>query len=169
MKIKLQAPQFEVEFPDDFEIDYEKSDINTGRGNHIVLKKKENKPWRYDETAIIKGYRIDRDSSIHKDITPNGKDNHNIFATELQARSALAMAQISQIMANDPRFGGIVTDEEWDNDTEKYTVCRTFSNQIYLNTTLYYYNFLAFHTKEQRDLFLEENKDLVKDYLMISQ
>ena len=168
MKIKLQAPQFEVEFPDDFEIDYEKSDINTGRGNHIVLKKKENKPWRYDETAIIKGYRIDRDSSIHKDITPNGKDNHNIFATELQARSALAMAQISQIMANDPRFGGIVTDEEWNKGTEKQVIYRR-SNQIRVDIAFRYHNFLAFHTKEQRDLFLEENKDLVKDYLMISQ
>lgn len=168
MKIKLQAPQFEIEFPDDFEIDYEKSDINTCRGNHIVLKKKENKPWRYDETAIIKGYRIERDSSIHKDITPNGKDNHNIFATELQARSALAMAQISQIMVNDPRFGGIVTDEEWNKDTEKYIIYRG-SNRIFVNTTSYHYRFLAFHTKEQRDLFLEENKDLVKDYLMISQ
>lgn len=168
MKIKLQAPQFEVEFPDDFEIDYEKSDINIGGGNHIVLKKKENKPWRYDETAIIKGYRIDRDSSIRRDITPNGKDNRNIFATELQARSARAMAQISQIMANDPRFGGIVTDEEWNDSTEKYVIYRG-SNQIYVNTAIYYYSFLAFHTKEQRDLFLEENKDLVKDYLMISQ
>lgn len=29
------------------------------------------------------------------------------------------------------------------------------------------YTFLAFHTEEQRDLFLKENKDLVKDYLMI--
>ena len=29
------------------------------------------------------------------------------------------------------------------------------------------WNFLAFHTAEQRDLFLEENEDLVKDYLMI--
>ena len=25
------------------------------------------------------------------------------------------MAQISQIMANDSRFGGVVTDEEWKN------------------------------------------------------
>ena len=132
------------------------------------LKKKENKPWRYDETAIIKGYRIERDSSIHYDITPNGKDNHNIFATELQARSALAMAQISQIMVNDPRFGGIVTDEEWNKDTEKHVIYRS-SNQIRVDIAFRYYSFLAFHTKEQRDLFLEENEDLVKDYFMISQ
>ena len=28
--------------------------------------------------------------------------------------------------------------------------------------------FLAFHTPEQRDLFLTENEDLVKDYLMLN-
>lgn len=28
-------------------------------------------------------------------------------------------------------------------------------------------HFLSFHTQEQRDLFLKENEDLVKDYLMI--
>ena len=32
---------------------------------------------------------------------------------------------------------------------------------------MYSYKFLAFHTKEQAELFLQENEDLVKDYYMI--
>ena len=34
------------------------------------------------------------------------------------------------------------------------------------NSQIEYY-FLAFHTPKQRDLFLKENEDLVRDYLMI--
>ena len=77
------------------------------------------------------------------------------------------MAQISQIMANDERFGGVVTDEEW--ETSYVTKFVLFRNENRIDKGLYhqYYHFLAFHTAEQCDLFLEENEDLVKDYLMI--
>ena len=91
-----------------------------------------------------------------------------LFNTEKQAKSAVAMSQISQIMANDERFGGPVTDEEWQEDS-KFYIIRRMNNEIFRDWSMgrYFYFFLAFHTKEQRDLFLEENKDLVKDYLMI--
>lgn len=90
-----------------------------------------------------------------------------VFVSEKQAKSARAMAQISQIMANDERFGGPVTDEEWKNSkTTKHTIER-YEGRIISDSWANYYQFLAFHTKEQRDLFLEENMGLVKDYLMI--
>lgn len=77
------------------------------------------------------------------------------------------MARISQIMANDERFGGVVTDEEWDDrNMIKFAIERRkghFNFMSYQNV----YCLLAFHTSEQRDLFLKENEDLVKDYLMI--
>ena len=76
------------------------------------------------------------------------------------------MARISQIMANDERFGGVVTDEEWNRRGFKYTIGRnenTIEKVVYTTT----WQFLAFHTEKQRDLFLSENEDLVKDYLMI--
>lgn len=77
------------------------------------------------------------------------------------------MAQISQIIKNDERFGGPITDEEWMNEkTTKHTIER-YEGRIIYDSWANYYQFLAFHTKEQRDLFLEENMDLVKDYLMI--
>lgn len=96
----------------------------------------------------------------------NTKDNHDVFATEKQAKSALAMAQISQIMANDERFGGVVTDEEWNNDNWKYVIWRKHNN-VYYDVLIKSYTFLAFHTVQQRDLFFIENEDLVKQYLMI--
>lgn len=91
----------------------------------------------------------------------------NMFATEKQAKSALAMARISQLMANDKRYGGVMTDAEWMDETaEKFTIERYYNSIKYTLQEGYYY-FLAFHTPKQRELFISENEQLVKDYLMI--
>ena len=90
-----------------------------------------------------------------------------MFATKKQAKSALAMARISQIMANDvEHFGGVVTDKEWGNSDWKYVIYRS-NNKICTTAISYDYYFLAFHTAAQRALFLEKYRDLIKDYLMI--
>ena len=125
------------------------------------------KRWRDNEYKTISGYYTHVDSCItySKDHN-NTKENYNIFATEKQAKSALAMARISQIMANDKRFGGIVTDEEWGNNVPCYYVILKVRN-ILVITTSYRYEYLGFHTMEQANLFLEENEDLIKDYYMM--
>ena len=74
------------------------------------------------------------------------------------------MARISQIMANDNRFGGTITDEEWNYD-RKYVIIRR-GTKLGVETK-YCYEYLAFHTNEQAELFLSENEDLIKDYYMI--
>lgn len=78
------------------------------------------------------------------------------------------MAQISQTMANDERFGGVITDEEWEDTTINKFVINRAKNTINKAAFTSSYEFLAFHTQEQCDLFLEENEDLVKNYLMIN-
>ena len=125
------------------------------------------KRWVDNKNVDVDGYLIDNDSHIDHYSGPNTYINHNIFATEIQAKSALAMARISQIMANDLRFGGPITDEEWvTNNLKKFTIRRINGRAIF-NTDSFVYNFLAFHTSEQRQLFWEENEELIKDYLMI--
>ena len=123
--------------------------------------------WRDNENARKHGWFIDIESKIIAYDASNIDINRNLFADQKQAQSALAMAQISQILANDKRYGGVITDEEWENgDTQKYVIARefgTFNLQI-INSIWY---FLAFHTAAQRDLFLKENEDLVEQYLMI--
>lgn len=123
------------------------------------------KRWRDNEYKTISGYYIHSDSRItySKDHN-NTKENYNIFATEKQARASLAMARISQIISNDERFGGVVTDEEW-TDKSWYSIIRI--NNDLRTATSFCYELLAFHTKKQADLFLEENRDLVKDYYMM--
>lgn len=91
-------------------------------------------------------------------------DRKNIAASEKVAKSMLAMAMISQLM---PYYGGEITKKEWENeDVTKYVIIK---RGISIDVDSFYilYSFLAFHTKEQRDEFLECNKQLVKDYLMI--
>ena len=91
-------------------------------------------------------------------------DDRSVFIDEKHAKSALAMAMISQLI---PYYGGMVTDEEWDDDSINKYIIRRSREGIFkdLNTKLYF--FLAFHTEGQRDMFLECNEQLVKDYLMI--
>ena len=123
------------------------------------------KMWRDNKDKTISGYYIRTDSHItYSQDYSNTKENYNIFATEKQAKSALAMARISQIMANDERFGGAITDKEWNYD-KKYVILR---RGIKLGIeTRYGYEYLAFHTNEQAELFLKENEDLIKMYYMI--
>ena len=130
--------------------------------------KKIQKRWRDDKGAPVNGYDITSNGTIRKCLNVcNEQCGYGIFATEAQAKSALAMARISQIMANDPRFGGMVTDDEWkDNNMEKCAIQR-YNNGLGMDYSHSLYRFLTFHTIEQRELFLEENRDLVEDYLMI--
>ena len=148
--------------PEGYEIDRENSTFEC-----IKFKPIEKKRWRDNEEEFITGYYIEFDSEILPTIEENTSSNYNVFVTRKQAKSVLAMARISQIMANDERFGGVITDEEWcDCALLKYVITR---NLNYIDTPRYFncYYFLAFHTAEQRDLFLQENEDLVRDYLCL--
>lgn len=125
------------------------------------------KRWRDNEYKTISGYYTHTDSCIiYSEDHSNTKENYNLFATEKQVKSALAMARISQIMANDERFGGVVTDEEWGDNHWTYVIIRT-KNGLKITLKYYIYEYLAFHTKEQAELFLKENEDLVKNYYMM--
>ena len=148
--------------PEGFEIDRENSTFECIKFKPVV------KRWRDNKDELFEGYFINYDCKILQTAScSNTEFNINVFATEKQAKSALAMAQISQIMANDERFGGVVTDEEWKNPgMGKYCINR-FAGKLRCDLYDTTHHFLAFHTQEQRDLFLEENKDLIKNYLMI--
>lgn len=147
--------------PEGYEIDKENSTFDCIKFKPIVKK------FRDNDSIKINGWFIGLNGHIHSiyDIH-NNEFAYNIFATEKQAKSALAMARISQIMANDERFGGVITDEEWKSNGTKYVICRNHDKiDTYRLTS--FYHFLAFHTEEQRQLFVKENENLVKNYLMI--
>lgn len=134
----------------------------------IVEEVEESEFWSDYRDNTFDGFIINTGQSISKvHNVPNIKLHRDVFATKMQARSALAMSRISQIMANDIKnFGGPITDIEWVSDTTKYVICRNGHNVDTTRTT-HVYHFLAFHTIEQCDLFLKKYYHLVKDYLMI--
>ena len=144
---------------------------NTIRDNDLVIIEEVEEPefWSDKEDKEAKGWFIGFESNIiyHTPTQYNHRE-HKYFASRKQAKSALAMAMISQIMANDiEHFGGVVTDEEWkDLTVDKYVIHR-LNNAISFMCSYLDYHFLAFHTEEQRDLFLEKYRDLVREFLML--
>jgi len=157
--------EIKIQVPDGFDgIDEEKSDLSNGI---IIFKEKKHTPWRYTKPGLD-GWYVSTFSGIrHTQDSVWDADNMNIFATEKQAKSMLAMAQLSQIIANDERFGGPITDTEWQDDNVRKFVIRRYKNMVDTDWFHQYHHFLAFHTKEQRDLFLQENKDLIRQYFML--
>jgi hypothetical protein len=134
----------------------------------LVIVEEVEEFWSDKENKIANGYFIESDSRIaYCTYVKYNQNRYKNFANRKQAISAIAMAIISQIMANDiENFGGVVTDEEWENSDWKYVIFRS-NNKICTTAISYDYYFLAFHTEEQRNLFLEKYPNLVKDYLMI--
>lgn len=132
---------------------------------NIVLRKKKSKFPTWKDLKSIMGAYIDIDSEIC--FASNSEicgQNMNIFLTEKHAKSALAMAQISQLI---PYYGGEMTDEELED--VKITKFSIYRERDKIGRTYFTrgYEFLAFHTAEQRDEFIRNNEQLVKDYLMI--
>lgn len=159
----METKELTITPPEGYEIDKENSTFE-----RVILKKKEVKRWRDDKDNIVSGYIISYDAKIAS-VWPvaNESCNYNIFFTKKQAKSARAMARISQIMVRDKRFGLPITSEEWENlGVKKHSITR-HRNKLVIDSDYYMYNFLSFHTAEQRDLFLQENEDLVRDYLML--
>lgn len=160
--METNTKEIKIVPPKGFEIDKEASTFECIKFKPIKVKK-----WKDNPDEVVNGHFINDFSRVIYHSGFNRRHDYNLFFTEKQARSALAMARISQIMANDSRFGGTITYEEWDSNEDKFIIERE-RNSITKGSTIMFYHFLAFHTKQQRDLFLEENEDLVKKYLMIS-
>jgi hypothetical protein len=163
-KNNMEQKEVKICVPDGYEIDEEKSTFEK-----IVFKKKPIKTW--DDLVGInrpkESVYINDDSQIiglGSDNSFWGDGDKNIFVDERHAKSALAMAQISQLIVY---YGGAITDEEWgDRDIKKYVI-EKYNNKITLGGCSLIYFFLAFHTVWQRDEFFKNNEQLVKDYLMI--
>lgn len=126
--------------------------------------KKKLKSWE-ELKNLIEGWWVFCDSSLRydKNIATEPK-NKNVFATQKQAQSALAMAQLSQLMAD----LGDECDVDWNHtfNYNKHIIYRS-KNILAKNFVHSTYSFLAFKTESVRDAFLEKHKELIKQYFMI--
>ena len=163
-----------IELPEDKEIDIENSDLEKGK---IAFKRKEQeiKTWK-----DLIGIDIPVGSSliIEKGENPFSysfftSDDRSVFIDEKHAKSALAMAQISQLI---PFYGGSVTDEEW-LDTNKCKWCiekismKSLGEKTHFKLNviglLVSWSLLAFHTEKQAKEFLKNNRELCEQFYMM--
>lgn len=107
---------------------------------------------RADESIVT------RNTTFEKIVAPTSRK---------EARSERAFDKICHIIKYDKRFGGVITNEEWGNENIAKAVIVRSRNSILAVEYSRTWALLAFHTEEQRDLFLKENEDLVKQYFML--
>lgn len=83
-------------------------------------------------------------------------------------RKISATYEISRLIETE--YGGMITDEEWEDDTtEKYTIQRVGESILAYFISFEYYEFVAFRTEEQREAFMSKHEDLLRDYYMINK
>jgi hypothetical protein len=129
-------------------------------------------PKTWDEVRIrregaISGYFLSEHGNVVDSTGYNTEYDFNNFLTKQHANSALAMAQLSQIL--DVYNNG--WQASWESSiistsNAKYCIAR-YCNHIKMTTYYTRHAFLSFKTPEIRDEFYKNFKNLVHQYFMI--
>ena len=124
-----------------------------------LAKKQLPKSW--EELGVISGYYIEPNSEISEyEVEPPLVNKHqNIFATKNQAKSALAMAKLSQVMAV---YNGNWQADWSDFNQNKYCICFNGKLSIFIHGIKKH--FLSFKTKELAEEFLTNFKEDIETY-----
>lgn len=151
----METKEMKIQVPEGYEIDKENSTFEK-----IVFKKVENElPKSWEDLMTVKGYCVDTFSKIENccEECYTYKKNKNLFPTKEEAEACLALAQLCQL--RDRYNDG--WKPNWKNGTEKYSIYfnadKIYSGDIYKTQSV-----LSFKTKELRDKFLENFRDLIE-------
>ena len=112
---------------------------------------------------FVSGWYLGSDS-VYKETNEENTDK-STFKTEKQAKSALAYAQLTQLMALPKYNGDWVAD--WTAGNIKKSVIRSLSGALEINSAYELYHPICFKSDEIRDEFLKNNLDLLKQYFEI--
>lgn len=156
----METKELKINIPVGYEVDTEKSTFE-----NIVFKKKQTVNC-WEDIENISGIWIGNCSNFvnyaayfHYKMGDRNFDK-NIFLNEKYAKSALALAQISQLL---PYYDSKVN---WNECSEKVCIVRACNNliiEIHHNV----YQLLAFNTYAEAARFLIYNEQLIKDYYMM--
>lgn len=117
---------------------------------------------KFEDLNCVKGYFISSMSNIAKADCENPHySNKNVFATEKQAKSVLAYAQLTQLM----KATGDCN-VNWNSCLKKYSISRLGKYIAKVNSQSEF-NFLAFNTESIRDEFYDKHQDLLKQFFQI--
>ena len=115
------------------------------------------------ENKEISGFYVAQISEIREyDDNEASISDMNLFKTEKQAKSALAYAQLTQLMALPEYNGDWVAD--WNNACQvKWSITRV-NDELYKSIIHRSYSQIVFKSEEILDMFRKNNKDLLKQY-----
>jgi len=119
---------------------------------------------RWEDLEVIKGWYVTTNSGISESDTRPIDGNQNVFKKKTQAEGVLAMAQLSQLMAD---VNGEWT-PDWEYDTIKYVIWKC-GNQTIRSLCTSTADFLAFPTEEIRDQFYDDHIELINEFFKIYQ
>ena len=163
-KQEIMKTNQEIEFniPEGYVIDSSKS-----TENKIVCKPIEPQYPKLWEDAFwakpISGFDIKLYNSDIRSATSREKA---LFKTKKQAESSLAYAQLTQLMALPCYNGDWMPD--WNNLSQiKYSIERLLKYDIVKLDFSGCFSFLAFKSKEARDVFLENHLDLIRQFYQL--
>ena len=151
----MEAKEFKIQVPEGYEIDKEKSTFEK-----IVFKRAGRKlPKKWEDLYKVGGWFVD----FHSDVVTSGSMHtgdsvKNRFPTKEEAEACLALSQLCQL--RDRYNDGWKPD--WKNSTETKYIIEI--NRDYITKTFYNHTkrILAFKTKNIRDKFLENFRDLIE-------
>ena len=152
----METKEMKIQAPEGYEIDKEKSTFEK------IIFKKDNKdlPKTWEEVGVIKGWYTYAGGSIDyfSEGTSTNYADRNIFPTKEEAEASLALAQLCQLRD--------IYNEGWKPNwaiykTEKWCI-EIVNYKILKNTYYTIHRVLAFKTKELRDKFLENFRDLIE-------
>ncbi len=162
----MEEKSIKINIPEGYEIDNENSTFAEIKFKPI----KEKYPKNWEEAFVdkqFKGFRINYVSKIETHYASRCKnDCKNCFKTEAQAKSALAYAQLTQLMSL-PCYNGN-WGPDWDDLTLKYVIER-HGNRLIKSFCESFYNPICFKTKDIMDAFFTNHRDLLKIYFQIKK
>ena len=148
--------EIEIEVPEDYELVQDGMNIKFVKSDKRFLK------WE-EKDNNLSGYCVDRVSEVYAiGDCPRFDLNRKTFAKQSQARGMIAMAVLSQQLAD-------VNQDwvpKWSSDEVKYCIvrnCTRWNFVLEIEEFKNRYHFLAFKTREDAEKFLKENLDELLD------
>jgi len=142
----------QIEVPEGYEVNEELSTFT-----NIVFKKIA-KVSKWEDLSEINGWYINNTSTVVDYNSCPDATNRNTWATKEQAEASLVMAQLSQLMK---RVNGDWIPDWLDGQSPKYVIRYTddcIKSDTYATTN----KFLSFESREIRDQFLEDHRELIE-------
>jgi len=120
------------------------------------------KVYRWEDLENIDGYYIFGNSQISKKFNYDTKHpNRNVFKYKKQANSAVAMAQLSQLLFEFNKGW----QPNWNNYKTEYYVLRCYrETRISVDSSYSYKEFLVFPSYEKAEEFQVLHEELIKEY-----